>query len=179
MSVCVCVHTLRSRFGSQVFRRGHLALIGHSQKKASRKCINGNNNNNNKYQNNILHHFAGLDRKINRYLSIVSVTCLRSCYNFKSSTAAAMVPQGFGAKKREGKIWGKGQVSVLPWQWPSPWPSKAAKRSKDIEWGAWSSCRLGDLRHGYGKSLCSQERRRARKVGISGVVSLHQSSFWE
>lgn len=107
LHVCVWVgvHTLLSRFGSQVFRRGYLTSIGYSQKKASRKCMNGNNNNNNnRYQNNILQHFAGLRTKINSYLSIVRVRCLSSRYNFKSSTAAAMVPQGFGAKKREGKI---------------------------------------------------------------------------
>lgn len=52
-----CVHTLLSRFGSQVFRREHLESIGYNQKNASKKCINGNNNNNNnKYQNYILHH---------------------------------------------------------------------------------------------------------------------------
>lgn len=79
-----------------------------------------------------------------------------------------MVPQGFGAKKRGGKIWGKGQTSTLPWQWPSPWPSKAAKRSKGVESGAWSSCRLGDHRHTF------TWRRRPRKVGdIRGAVSLH------
>lgn len=68
---CMCVQVLLFRFGSQVFRRGYLASIGYSQKKASRKCMNGNNNNNNRYQNNILQHVAGLHTKINSYLSIV------------------------------------------------------------------------------------------------------------
>ena len=78
----VCEHTVLSRFGSQVFRRGHLlASIGYGQKKASRKCMNGNTNNN-RYQNNILQHVAGLHTKINSYLSIVRYYVFKVFLNF-------------------------------------------------------------------------------------------------
>lgn len=67
---CMCVYTPCSPGLVHRFLGEYLASIGYSQKKASRKFMNGNNNNN-RYQNNILQHVAGLRLKINSYLSIV------------------------------------------------------------------------------------------------------------
>lgn len=66
---------------------------------------------------NIIICMVGLHTKINSYLSIVRVNSLfKSVLFYKLSiTAAAMAPECFGADRSGGKIWGKGQVSVLPW----------------------------------------------------------------
>lgn len=179
--VCVClfVHTMLSRFGSQVFRRGHLASLSETaERKPSETIIIII------IISNIIMYcritLQAYNAKINSHLSKVRDNSLFRFLLFKSfNKAAAMAPQCFGARKSGGKIWGKGQVSVLLWQWQSPWPQKAAKRSKDVDCGAWSSCRRGDLvTLPRPHPTFAGERRECRAWG-GGAEGPFRPSFWK